>query len=80
MTTVSLPPRVGDIVHYWPLLAERPGCKAAIVTEIHVDPQLATLMVVCATGVQFVQQARKAEAGFTWDSFEPGTWHSAEHQ
>lgn len=80
VTATSAPPRVGDIVHYWPLLAERSGCKAAIVTDLHVDPQLATLIVFCATGIQFVQQARLAEPGFTWETFEPGTWHVAGHQ
>lgn len=79
---VANPPRVGDIVHYWPLTAEMPGCRAAVVTEIHMDPQLASLMVLHTTGIQFILEARVSlveHDPFT-DRYEPGTWHSADHQ
>lgn len=79
---VTNPPRVGDIVHYWPLMAEMPGCRAAVVTEIHMDPQRASLMVLSTTGLQFILEARMSlveQDPFT-DKYEPGTWHSADHR
>lgn len=79
-------PRVGDVVHYWPTLSEMPGCRAAIVTETHVDPHLASLMILHTTGLQFLQGVRQAESDpltpdtFITDKYVPGTWHSAAHQ
>lgn len=72
-------PRVGDIVHYWPLLVEKPGCRAAMVTDIHYNPQLASLMIAHATGVQFLPEVRRMECDFSWDAYQPGTWHHAGH-
>jgi len=77
-TTVLTPPRVGDIVHYTPL--DLPGCRAAIVTEIHIDAHLATLAVLHPSGMQFLQQIRQAELEHLWEQYEPGTWHVAHHQ
>lgn len=79
---VTNPPRVGDIVHYWPLTAEMPGCRAAVVTEIHMDPHLASLMVLNTTGFQFVLESRMSMTDYDpfTESREPGTWHSADHQ
>lgn len=84
-TTSLNAPRVGDIVHYCPLPSEGSGCRAAVVTEIHIDPHLASLMVVYATGVQFVADVRVSENDtFPNDSFldkyTPGTWHFSGHQ
>lgn len=76
---LSTPPRVGDMVHYVPLVAEIPGCRAAVVTGLHIDPQLATLMVMHTTGVQFVADVRQAECDYAWEKFQPGTWHLAGH-
>lgn len=86
MTATRLrPPHVGDVVHYWPLLPDVPGCRAALVTEIHVDPHLASLAILHASGVQFLLGVRQAELDplvadpFT-DKYEPGTWHEAKHR
>ena len=86
MTANSLnPPHVCDLVHYFPLPTEGSGCRAAIVTEIHVDPHLASLMVAHPTGVQFVADVRRSVSDtFLNDSFldkyAPGTWHLSGHQ
>lgn len=79
-------PRVGDIVHYWPTLSEMPGCRAAIVTEMHIDRHLASLMILHTTGLQFLPEVRQSESdplaadSFATDKYVPGTWHSAAHQ
>lgn len=86
MTVTSLsPPHVGDIVHYWPMLTDIPGCRAAVVTGIHVDPHLASLMVLHTTGMQFLHEVRQAQpdplmSDPILDKYVPGTWHLASHQ
>lgn len=73
--------RVGDIVHYVPVLVSVPGCRAALVTQTHADPQVASLMVANPTSVQFQPEVRHAEVeNYTWDRYEPGTWHRADHR
>lgn len=81
MTSPGLnPPRVGDIVHFWPMLPDTPGCRAAVVTEIHIDARMATLAVLHPNGMQFLPEVRQAELEHLWEQYEPGTWHVANHQ
>lgn len=75
-----VPPRVGDIVHYKMLMPDVPGCQAAIVTDTHLDPALASLAVFHANGTQYLPQVRHVELEYMWEQYEPGTWHRAEHQ
>ena len=79
MTANSVAPCLGDMVHYVPLMAEVPGCRAAVVTDTHVDPMLASLMVLHSTGVQFITDVRQSECEFSWETRQPGTWHVAKH-
>lgn len=85
MTTSLNAPHVGDVVHYWPMLSEMPGCRAAIVTEMHVDPHLASLMILHTTGLQFLTEVRQSESDplsdpYVTEKYVPGTWHAAGHQ
>lgn len=81
MTTVGpRPPRIADLVHYWPLVSGSPGCRAAVVTEIHRDAHLASLAVLHPTGMEFLPEVRQAELEHMWEQYEPGTWHLSGHQ
>lgn len=80
MTNNTTPPRVGNLVHYVPFAYDTPGCRAAIVTEIHIDARMATLAVLHPTGMQFLPEVRQAELEDMWEQHEPGTWHLADHQ
>jgi hypothetical protein len=78
-------PRVGDVVHYWPLPAEGSGCRAAIVTDIYMDTHLASLVVLHINGLQFLEEVRISEndtylTDAFVDRYPPGTWHLADHQ
>lgn len=85
MGTNQSAPHIGDMVHYWPVLTELQGCRAAVVTGTHVDPHLASLMVLHTTGCQFLEEIRQAELDPLMtdpltDKYVPGTWHVAAHQ